>query len=389
MEVLKELKKAWVQPESGIYLSKNWRQLKSYCDKNGIEISKEDIHKFIELQNTSDVSYDNRSKRRIAQLGKNFVFRGKLFSQLHGDVMVMKPGRNYGTAYKFLLIVQCQLSRYIFAEPIYSLKFVHLQKAFLTIMDNLKGIFPTFNGGTFFSDGGGEFSSKAFVSLLKQFKLKSNIVGIRPYRGTKGSGVAERAVRRFRICFETAMAEYRGLTFKEKLKKAEAACNNTIVVPLGMSAKAALDMNAMDLVMLSRNYQVKSRKHLRAELLGQKVLAVGTIVRVVRFVDKNFSSTVKESYGRLSPYYIIVDIEKTRSVFSYMLADIFTFFPLSGTFTIAELKQCNISHVSACEKTELMVKKVLKVDIDKVKYITWYPSHVFVAPKTILSIQRQ
>ena len=86
MEVLKELKKAWVQPESGIYLSKNWRQLKSYCDKNGIEISKEDIHKFIELQNTSDVSYHadlvNRNFRKFRGVipSSHFAIRLSHFS---------------------------------------------------------------------------------------------------------------------------------------------------------------------------------------------------------------------------------------------------------------------------------------------------------------------
>ena len=380
----RELEKAWNFPESPIYLSKNWKEINKYCERNNINLSKNRILKFLENRKSSGIRYDDSNSHKIAQTGKAFVLRGKFFSQLHGDHLMLSKKFSYGSSLRNVMIIICALSRYILVEPLHSLKYDKVKKAFSLIMERIKQIYPDFNGGTFFSDGGSEWISANFYSLLKSYNLKSNVVGVRPFRESKGSTVAEASIRRFRMNLETVFSEKKQLSFREKLQAAEKACNEKTNV-LGISAKEALNSRPMDILMLSNSIRLRRRKYLRKELENQSVISLGTIVRVRLYVDKKFKSSVKESYSRFSPYYVVTDIDKTRDVYTYGVSDIFTFVPLSAMYSKAELKICDIDLFNACSKEEINISKVIKYDKELVYYKSYYLDHEFCAQKSIMS----
>lgn len=379
-----ELKKAWISPGSPIYLSKNWKEISNYCAQNNIDLSKNNILKFLELRQSSLLRYDDRSKRKISETGKAFVLRGKFFSQLHGDHLMLSKKFSYGTALRYIMIIVCQLSRYILVEPLSSIKYEKVEIAFKAIMERIKKIDPYYTGGHFFSDGGSEWISASFVNLLKTYGLKSNVVGQRAFRKSKGSGVAESSIRRFRMNLETVYLEHKdGVSFRDKLKYAEKACNEKRTAALGMSPQDALSMRPQDVVSISNSIRMKRRKYLKRELIDQKQIKLGTIVRIRLYVDKEFSS--KESYDRFSPYFLVIGIDKTREIFTYRVCDIFTFATLGSSYSRAELKICNISLFGACDKEEKRIKKVVKYKNEIVYYETFYRDYVFCAKKSIVA----
>ena len=379
-----ELEKAWVSPGSSIYLSKNWKEISNYCMQKNINLSKRSILKFLELRQSSLLRYDDRSKRKISEIGKAFVHRGKFFSQLHGDHIMLSKKFSYGTSLKYIMIIICQLSRYMLVEPLSSIKFDKVETAFKAIMERIKKIDPYYSGGHFFSDGGSEWISTKFVNLLKTYGLKSNVVGQRNYRFSKGSGVAESSIRRFRMNLQTVYMEHKdGLSFRDKLRYAERACNEKRTAALGMSPKDALSMKPQDVVSVSNSIRMKRRRYLKRELIDQKEIKLGSIVRIRIYVSKQFSS--KESYDRFSPYFMVIGIDKTREIFTYRLCDIFTFVTLSSSYSKAELKLCSISLFEACDKEEKRIKKVVKFENEIVYYESFYRGYVFCAKKNIIA----
>ena len=106
-EHVKELGKAWIQPGSSIYLSKNKAEILRYCEKNGIDLDKREISGFLESRFSSKILYDDSNKRKIAQLGKPYVLRSKFFSQLHGDNLVLSNKFSYGTNLRYIFIIVC------------------------------------------------------------------------------------------------------------------------------------------------------------------------------------------------------------------------------------------------------------------------------------------
>ena len=230
-----------------------------------------------------------------------------------------------------------------------------------------------------------EFSSANFVKLLKQYGLKSNIIATREFRKSKGSGIAEACVRRFRMYLETVFHEYKSDTsFRQKLSYAEKACNQKTNAGLKMSAKDALLMRPLDVMAISNSLRLKRRKFLKKELNSQREILLGTIVRIRIFVSKSFASVVKESYGRLSPYFVVISIDKTRDIYSYRLCDIFTFKPLSGSYSRAELKISKISLFEACDMEEKRVKKIIEYKDGNVFFQAHYRGHVFCAQKSFV-----
>ena len=282
------------------------------------------------------------------------------------------------------MIIICQLSRYMLVEPLSSIKFDKVETAFKAIMERIRKIDPYYSGGHFFSDGGSEWISTKFVNLLNSFGLKSNVVGQRNYRFSKGSGVAESSIRRFRMNLQTVYMEHKdGLSFRDKLRHAERACNEKRTAALGMSPKDALSMKPQDVVSVSNSIRMKRRRYLKRELIDQKEIKLGSIVRIRIYVSKQFS--IKESYDRFSPYFMVIGIDKTREIFTYRLCDIYTFVTLSSSYSKAELKLCSISLFEACDKEEKRIKKVVKFENEIVYYESFYRGYVFCAKKNIVA----
>ena len=118
IDVKLELKKAWMDKRTSIYLSKNWREIRDYLYERGMTLKKEEIRQFLALQKTEDLVYKNYGKIEIASLGKNFVQRPKFFANLHCDSMVLSKKRKYGTRNNIIMVIIDQLSRWIFLVPL-------------------------------------------------------------------------------------------------------------------------------------------------------------------------------------------------------------------------------------------------------------------------------
>ena len=93
-------------------------------------------------------------------------------------------------------------------------------------------------------------SSGRLSRLVSSYKGRMNIIATRPYRGTKGSGVAERQVRNFRMALQIQVAENKGIPFKKMLSNAEKSLNRKKSSALGQSPEDALTARPQDLVML-------------------------------------------------------------------------------------------------------------------------------------------
>ena len=99
-------------------------------------------------------------------------------------------------------------------------------------------------------------------------------------------------------------------------------------------------------------------------------------------VKKEFSA--KESYGRLSPYYIVTCIENDRDVNYYRLSDIFTFKELSASYSEAEFKKMNIGLFEAIENEQKRVKKIVNYVENDVIYECFYEGLLICANKGII-----
>ena len=213
-----------------------------------------------------------------------------------------------------------------------------------------------------------------------------NIIATRPYRGTKGSGVAERQVRNFRMALQIQVAENKGIPFKKMLSNAEKSLNRKKSSALGQSPEDALTARPQDLVMLSRSKMIKRRPYLQKALMDKQQLPIGTIVRIHMMVQKRFAAEVKESYSdqRLSPFFVITNYDRSREIVYYILSDIFLFERLPGTFSNAELDVSHIDLFEAIAKEERRIKQIISYNGDMVIYKSYYKDYQFIANRKIL-----
>ena len=379
-----ELQRAWFFPGSSIYLNYNWREIKKYCEKNQIDVSKESILKFIETNRSSNLKAENGTNLKGSHISKNFALRPRFFSQIHSDVFFLSGKRSYNTNMRYILIIACALSNYVMVESLNNLKFDNVKKAFLSLISRIKKLVPNFKAGEWISDGGSEWENSSFKSLIKQFGFKQNIIRLRDYRGSKGSGYIENKIRYFRRIFERVISENKGLNFREILNRAERICNESISANIKMSPLDALLMKPLDVLSLKMSHRLQNRKYLRREIMQQYELPIGSIVRVKKFVSKSFHSTVKESFGRYSEYMVITSCDKSREIYTYVVSDIFLFTPLNGKYNRYELKVCSISLMDACLKEERAIKRIVKKTDNIVFYESYYRDYVFCANKSIL-----
>ena len=381
-----ELKKSWVNEKSGIYLNKNWRDIQSFMETRGITLSENEIKRFLNLQKTSEINYKNYGKQKIAELGKSFLQREKFFANLHADCMVLSKARKYGTKNSLILIVIDQLSRWMFLRSCYTTKFRYLKKAWDDIFERLKEMGYESSVEVIFHDGGPDFENVNFKTYIQQKNIRNNLIRRRPYRLSKNSPYAESAIRRCRIHLEENMKmKKKGDDFNAILRRTERQCNNETLTSIGMSASEALRHEPQYMMLLSESKKLKKRKYLRKELVDQKELPLGSVVRIKKFLDKEFKSTAKESYGHLSRLLVVKETVKDREIWTYKVADIFTLECISGSFSCAELKCVNLSYVEACEKESLNVRKIIGTENGIIQYQTEYNDVKFCANESLVS----
>ena len=266
---MEKLKNAWSDPNSSIYHNKNVRHIKEYCFENAIDVSEAEIKSFLDQNESGNVKFEKVNNKYVSEVSKEFSLRGKFFSQLHADTIHLSKKMKYATNLKYILLVTCALSRYVLLAGMFDLKFKSMEKAFISILNRIKQIYPQFTTATLFCDGGSEMKSSAITSLLSKYGVKVNVIAQRPFRKSIGSGIAERQIRTVRLFFQTEFAENKALPFKEKLLNVEKTVNQRKTF-LGLSPLDCLKARPMDIVMLSRSKKLKRRGYLREAMKKKK-----------------------------------------------------------------------------------------------------------------------
>ena len=174
------LERALNDSSSPVYKSNNWKSIQRYLKPKGIIIPKDDILRYLEKQKFSEVRYKNEGLQKVSQLGKQHATRAKFFSIMQADVLVLSKKKQYGTRIKYVLGAIFQLSRYIFLEPCYSLKFDAHKKAWDSIISRMKSVLPHANIDTITCDSGVEFSNLSIKKLFQDTWYQAEFDSIAP-----------------------------------------------------------------------------------------------------------------------------------------------------------------------------------------------------------------
>ena len=135
--------------------------------------------------------------------------------------------------------------------------------------------------------------------------------------------------------------------------------------------------------------KIRKRKYLKAEIGTQKFKNInpGTVVRVKLNQEKEFAAVKKESYGSLSPYLVVLSVDKSGTIWTYKLANLLTLMELGGSYTYNELITVNIPFFQAVKLLELDVRKKIKITDDNVAYFSInYFNMVLCANKSVLNV---
>lgn len=368
---------------SPVYNSTNWKQIKEYLKLKGVDVKKEVIKKFLGRERIDSVKFKNEGSQKISAWSKPFVMRSRFFSILHSDTFYLSAKRKYGARSRYILLVLDQLSRFVFLENPSSLKFADQRAAWERIFARLKNVYPEATVSTVVSDNGPEYALK-LKAWLKGMNIKLNNVKLRPYRFSRGSGYAESCIRRLRANLEKEMIKKsKSQSFSDVLKRVELVSNVQWLSTMQMSATSALEHKPDYIAMKSASVKLRRKKYLGDK--KEKELAIFSIVRIKKFLEKEFTSVRKESYGFLSPCFIVLAIARDRPIVSYKLANIFTLLVLPGTYRKQELSGSDLSYVEACELEEKSMLQVIKVRGDLVEYSIQASDRVFIAQRGIMN----
>ena len=385
MDSLLELKKAWKNPKTKIYLSKNVDEIQKYLKQHGLRLERGEIQRFLNLERTDGVSYKNYGKKEISETSKSFVQRESFFANVHADLMVLSKKRIYGTNSRLILVVVDQLSRWIFLRVCKTAKFVSQKRAWDSIFKSLCDMGKNFAIECCFHDGGPEFSSEEWKSYMKDKNVRDNLIRRRAFRLSKNSPYAESAIRRVRHNLEKVMIEKKEWeNFSDLLEKVERMCNKQSLSSIGMSATEALNHEPGYIVLVSESRKLKREKFRRREMNNNVEIRLKSVVKIKKNVDKEFSSVAKESYGHLSHMFVVVGVDKSRAIWYYSIANLFTLEPMSGSFSRAELVVINVDFIEACDKESRNLRKIVKIQNGIVEYNVHYSDIVFAANKSLV-----
>lgn len=338
---------------SVLYLSNNSNKIFKHLKEKGFLVPKSVIKGYILSEKNAPIIYKNRNEQKISQLSTPFIGRKKFFHSLHGDICVLSKNRSYFTAQYLILLLIDALSNKVFLEKISSTSFKHVSAAMQRIFDRCKYL-PQ-KGSVINYDAGVEITSKEMFKWLSNYGMKLNIIRPRGVRGSKGSGVAEVMVRRFRSLLERYYGNQKSVhPLREVLPILESQMNREPQSVLqGLSANEALRHNPRYISMVKHSSRFRRRKYLKEQMIAEKVLPLYCIVRIVKFTKK--IKFTKESYGSLSDdCYIVISKKKNDFVTSYTLGSLYSFEPLFDcTFTYYELKVIPISYPLAVYRASI------------------------------------
>ena len=380
-----EVRRVIKDVNSPMYNSTNWEEIKKYLWLKGVEVEKESILRELEKEKINTVKFKNKGLQKIAQLGRPYALRQRFFSSLQADTCILSAKRKYGARSPYILVVICQLTRYIFLESPTSLKFAHQQRAWEKIFSRMEDVLPGHTVSTLTTDSGIEFGLR-LKSWMNSKGIRLNNVRLRPFRESRGAPAVEAANRRFRSNLEKQMIKRRKkMTFSDVLMKVEERCNRQFLSSLGMSAVVALQHTPGYIAMKSESVKYKKRNYLREAILKKQEIELFSIVRIKKFQEKIFKSSRKESYGFLSPNFLVTSIIRDRVLPSYKLSNLFTLLPLPASYTRDEMVVSKLSYIDACKFEERNVVDVLKLKKDIIEYSILASDRSFLAGKNLLN----
>lgn len=337
-------------PHSGIYLSKNIKKVKRFLFLKGFEVKLPDIKSYLDSSKSFNQIEKNFSRRKISETSKAFDGQQSFFSTVHCDVFFLSKSRKYGSASHLVMLVCDQLSNFVYLERLQSTSSKHSIDCFSRIFSRSPYLPHLCKRAIF--DNGIEFRSNAMKAFFLSHGIKPNYVRLdRLARGSRGSPLAERQIRRARKYLESIVIEEGTKQFLDTLKKVESSLNSAGQSCLGnMSSIDALKHDARYVSMLKHSSRFRRRKYLKKEMLkeGKENFLLYSIVRIKRSFDKlNFE---KESYGSYSAnLYIVINSKRVDFVTRYQLGSVFSLEPISDSyFAFDELKFVDISWPKAC-----------------------------------------
>ena len=372
-------------PKSEIFLSKDWKTIKHYFWKRNIELKKKDILNYLETNKSALQLYNTSSRKKIAEFGKTFTGPQKFFSSLHADLLTLSKLRKYKTKAKHILLCVCYLSKYVYLQKCNSTSFDEQKKAWLRMFERSAYLPESFTLLTV--DKGPEFASNNMINFMKTYGVKINFVQTRPYRKSKGSGLAEAHIRRCRMTLETVVSEIENtVSFDEILKLVEQKMNDKHLSCLGgLSANEALNHDPQYVSMIWHSNRIRRRKYVKREILNKTPnLPKFTVVRILKFKDKEMFK--KESYGSLSELmFVVLDYDLSHFITYYRLGDLLTLKPMFNcTFSIHELKVTKMSYAFACYQAQLNIDYVVTYVNNDIIFKTKGYGTTVLGPKRLL-----
>ena len=349
ISVKAHLERALLDKSSKIFLNKNVKTIKKHLKLNGIEINSNDIKSFLLTQKSAAQRSTSSSRRKISEVSRAFSGRQSFFANLHSDICVLSKKRSYNSSDYMILIVVEQLTNYVYLEKVKSTSFVHISSAFQRIFD--RSTYLPQKCDNLITDNGIEYTSLKFKDFMKSVGIKMNYIQIRPIRGSKGSGIAERQIRRLRRHLEAILKEK---TSNEPLKNVlntiENIMNSEPQKPLNdMSSNEALSHDPKYISMLKSSYRFKSRMYLKKEMNETRKIDLYSIVKIKNYKDKQMFEK-KESYGTISSaLFVVIDVTNADFVNYYKLGSLSFMKPIAKcSFTSNELVVIPVSYSRAC-----------------------------------------
>ena len=370
--------------ESPVYNSTNWREIKDYLRLKGVTVEKATILNQLEKEKIGLVKFKNQGLQKISQASQPYVLRHRFFASLQADTCILSSKRKYKAKSPYILVVLCQLSRMMFLENPLSMKFVEQKKAWERIFTRINTVFPGATVSNVTTDSGIEFSQRLKL-WFETMGIKLNNVKLRPFRLSRGAPAVESSIRRFRSNLEKEMLSKKtNELFTSILRRVEQRCNNQYLSSIRMSGLTALQHTPGYIAMQSETVKYQRRPYLRKAIESQHSIPKFAIVRIKKFQEKLFTSVRKESYGFLSPCFIVVNVLRDRLLPRYKLGNLFTLTLLPGTYTKDELVITNLSYIDACELEERHVIDIVKVKGNIIEYTIAASDRIFVAGKNLM-----
>ena len=329
---------------SEVYLCKNPQTVRKYLWLKGFDIPIDTVKAYLLALKSAPVINKNYSERKIAEVSRPFAGKQAFFSSVHGDIAVLSKKRHYGTKEYLILLIVDFVSNFTFLEKIKSTKFLYVRPALERIFS--RSTYLPEKCDYLIYDGGIEMNNNEMKKFLLSHGIRLSVIRPRFGRMSKGSGLSEVTIKRFRKHLESYYREKNQVVaLNVALPLIEKSMNNESLSCLqGLSSNQALNHKPDYIAMLKHSMRFRRRRYLKAVMKSRNVLKVYSIVRINKFIKKQ--KFVKESYGVNSEHmFIVLKIVINDFVPSYTLGSLFTLEPVFDClYTHYELTVVPISY---------------------------------------------